>query len=239
MNYRLIYNRLTDKECIGYRSKQDNMYYEAHHIKPRCFGGKGDCRNIQHPNIILLTPKEHYIAHLLLTRIYPESPAMWKALWSMCTVDPNKSRYKPSARMYNQIRENYIKAVKGSGNHFFGRKHNQLSLIKIAEASKGRKPNLGKKLSEETRKKMSDARKGKIFITDATKKKISKSMGGGNHYRAIPIMCEKTNKVFGSGKELSEFIGVPFSTVRRWLNGTTNPPSSFHYKRQQLAYDQQ
>lgn len=236
MDYKTIYQKLTDKVRLGYRSKKDGMYYEAHHIKPRCFGGEGDGRNTKHPNIVLLTPKEHYIAHLLLTVIYPDSPAIWKAFWNMCQTG-KKERYRPSAKKYQIIRNSYIVSIQGPGNHFYGKRHKQESLIKIGGASKGRKPNLGNKYSKETRARLSYIAKQRKLSED-TKKKIGKAIGGGNHYKAIPIVCTKTGKIFGSGKELSEFTNIPFSTVRRWLNGTTMPPENFHYKRQNLAYDQ-
>jgi len=42
-------------------------YYETHHIKARCMGGE-DIED----NLVLLTYKEHIIAHLLLFTINPE-----------------------------------------------------------------------------------------------------------------------------------------------------------------------
>lgn len=39
------------------REKKSGVYYESHHIIPRCMGGK---------QTILLTAKEHFICHLLL-----------------------------------------------------------------------------------------------------------------------------------------------------------------------------
>lgn len=218
------------------RTKNNGVYYEAHHIIPVCFGGLGDGRNLKHPNIVLLTPKEHYIAHLLLVAIYPDSACMLKALWNMSSVGSDL-RYKPSARTFHRIREEYAKNIRGEKASFYGKKHSKESLLKISIASKGRKPNLGKKLSDETKKKISKSHMGKT-ITDESKKKIQKALSGGNHYNAIPVICTKTGKIFGSGKELSEFTKIPFSTIRRWLNGYTKSPANFHYKRQQLAYDQ-
>jgi hypothetical protein len=236
MNYKNIYNNLTDKNRFGYRTKNNGVYYEAHHIVPVCFGGDGDRRNINHPNIILLTPKEHYLAHLLLVKIYPSSPCMKKALWNMCSTNKGK-RYIPSAKIFEQIRSEYIESVKGKNGTFYGKTHTKESLIKIGNASKGRKHNLGKKHTDEFKRKLSEIRKG-THLSKETKEKISKTIGGGNHYKAIPIVCKKTGKIFGSGKELSIETGIPFSTIRRWLNGTTPPPKTFHYIRQSLAYDQ-
>jgi hypothetical protein len=230
MDYRKIYNKLTDKQRLNNRRKGSGIYYEAHHILPRSFGGKGDCRNINHPNIVLLTPKEHYIAHLLLTVIYPESPAMMKALWNMCNTRKDY-RYKPSARSFEKIRMLYIQSVQGTGGSFYGKKHTSESLAKIGSASKGRQANLGKKHSEKTKKYLSDIAKQRV-LSDETKEKISASISGGKHYNAKPIVCLKTGITFGSGKELSVYLNIPFSTIRSYLNGSSKKiPDSFHYKR--------
>jgi hypothetical protein len=229
MDYRKIYNDLMVKAKGEYRTKSSNTYYEAHHIKPKSFGGEGDCRNTKHPNIVLLTPKEHYIAHLLLVNIYPDSPAMYRALWSMCTTKQNV-RYSPSSRTYCRIRVEYIKNTIGSNNHFFGKIHTSDSRKKIGIASVGRQTFLGKKHSLETKQKISEFRKGKLLSADC-KQKISLSISGGRHYNAKRIECTKTGNIFGSGKELSEYLSIPFSTVRAYLNGSLRKPDWFSYKR--------
>ena len=43
----------------------DGVYYEAHHIIPKCLGGTGKSR-ARDKNIIWLLPAEHLIAHYLL-----------------------------------------------------------------------------------------------------------------------------------------------------------------------------
>lgn len=229
MDYKKIYNTLITNIKNERRVKSDNVLYEGHHIKPRCFKGEGDSRNSNHPNIVLLTPKEHYIAHLLLVRIYPDSPGMKKALWNMCNTG-SKSRYKPSAKVYEKIRKEYVQSVLGENNHFYGKKHSEESKKKIGVSSKGRKTFLNKKHSDETKEKIKNAARGRK-IKEETKQKISDSISGGNHYNAKKIICIETNKIYGSGKELSEEINIPFSTIRRWLNGTTKPPENFKYKR--------
>jgi len=236
MDYKKTYEALMSKCKNQNRKKGTGVYYEAHHVVPVCFGGKGDRRNTKHPNIVLLTAKEHYVAHLLLVAIYPVSPCMLKALWNMCQTG-KVERYRPSARTFERIRSEYAEKTVGKNASFFGRRHTQESLIKIGTASKGRKANLGNKYSEETCKRLSEIAKQRKFSKE-TRKKISAAIGGGKHYKAIPIVCKKTGQIFGSGRELFEFINIPFSTIRRWLNGTTPPPKTFHYYRQNLAYDQ-
>jgi hypothetical protein len=58
MNYQKIYNDLIEK-----RKKQPYTkgYSEKHHIIPKSLGGSDD-----KDNLVLLTAKEHYIAHALL-----------------------------------------------------------------------------------------------------------------------------------------------------------------------------
>ena len=64
--------------------------YEKHHIVPHSMGGSDD-----ENNIILLTPREHYIAHWILAHAY--GGKMWYAFWMMNTDTRYKHyRYKNS-----------------------------------------------------------------------------------------------------------------------------------------------
>lgn len=65
MDYKKIYNNLITRGLN--RKPAIDTYYEKHHIVPRCLGGSDDVTNLVH-----LTPEEHYIAHQLLIKIYPE-----------------------------------------------------------------------------------------------------------------------------------------------------------------------
>jgi len=57
---------------------------ERHHINPRCLGGDDSPGNL-----IKLTRREHFIAHRLLRRAYPDSHGLQFAFFSMC----NSKRY--------------------------------------------------------------------------------------------------------------------------------------------------
>lgn len=232
MDYKKVYYKLMNKAKLENRKKSNVIYFEAHHIKPKSFGGEGDCRNTNHPNIVLLTPKEHYIAHLLLTKIYPNSSAMHTALWNMLITKQNV-RYKPSSKTYSKVREAYILSTKGTTNPFYGKSHNAETKQKISIKAKGNTRWLGKNHTEDSKIKMSNHKKGKL-LNELIKLKIKQSTSGGNHYNAKPVICMLTKNTFGSGRELSNYLNIPFSTVRRYLNGTTNPPKWFHYKRLKL-----
>lgn len=64
MNYLETYNRLVAKARARGAASKDS-YAERHHIVPRSEGGSDDKQNL-----VDFTAREHYIAHLLLAKIY-------------------------------------------------------------------------------------------------------------------------------------------------------------------------
>ena len=106
MDFQKTYNQLIVKARTEVRVKGQNVYYEAHHIVPECIGGEGTVwawKN--HPNIILLTPKEHYVAHLLLCEIHPNEKKLKFALWRMANPGNRPLDYKMSSSGYDRLRK--------------------------------------------------------------------------------------------------------------------------------------
>lgn len=62
MNYQAHYDRLIERARL--RQKPE-VYCENHHIVPKCLGGSD-----KPENLVYLTAKEHYVAHLLTARVY-------------------------------------------------------------------------------------------------------------------------------------------------------------------------
>jgi len=113
MDYRSIYKDLIAKAKAELRNKSKERYYEVHHIKPKSLGGTGKNHEWQtHPNLVLLTAKEHFVAHLLLCEIYPDNQKLKKALWALVNATKN-NRYKVSARVYQRTKQDYIQTIKG------------------------------------------------------------------------------------------------------------------------------
>jgi hypothetical protein len=106
MNYKKVYDSIIENAKSLDRQKKKGTYYEAHHIVPKCLGGDGNYRDWHwHPNIVLLTYKEHYICHKLLCRIYPNNRKILFALVAMGQINNRSKRYKLSARGYQEIKE--------------------------------------------------------------------------------------------------------------------------------------
>ena len=60
MNYQKVYDQLVQKNHVF----SEGEYFETHHKIPLSLGGNNDVSNL-----VNLTAREHYIAHLLLVKI--------------------------------------------------------------------------------------------------------------------------------------------------------------------------
>jgi mRNA-degrading endonuclease YafQ of YafQ-DinJ toxin-antitoxin module len=113
MNYNLHYTRLIDRA----RARTLPGYKEKHHIVPRCMGGTNDPANL-----VELTAREHFIAHLLLLKIYPNKKSLIKAVNLMCLY--NEKQDRSLNKMYGWLKEKFAtemsRSQKGHGNSQFG-----------------------------------------------------------------------------------------------------------------------
>jgi len=91
MDYKKIYESLVQKAKI----RNIDSYVESHHILPKCIGGSNEKENL-----VNLTPEEHYLAHQLLVKIYPNNHSLIKAASMMI---PNR----PSNKMYGWLKRKF------------------------------------------------------------------------------------------------------------------------------------
>jgi|AntAceMinimDraft_18_1070375.scaffolds.fasta_scaffold09713_2 hypothetical protein len=208
MNYQKVYNNIIknakSKNRIKLRKNQKNyIYYEKHHITPKCLGGRD-----KDDNLVLLTAKEHYVVHKLLTYIYTKNKRKLVNAFHRMTFDKNGNR-KISSRDYEYAK--FLKVTtpiseetrQKMRDHIFTDEHRK----KLSESHKGLKyenrtlpsmkgmlnPFYNKKHSDETKRKMSESAKnrkpnrlGKKH-SDETKRKMSESAKNRKN-RQIKIM---------------------------------------------------
>ena len=106
MDYKKIYEQLINKGSN--RAPEKNMYYENHHIIPKCLGGTDISSNL-----VYLTAEEHFFAHQLLVKIYPENKKLMSALSKMCS---SSSKNKRTNKWYGWIRKRYSLSMSGENN---------------------------------------------------------------------------------------------------------------------------
>lgn len=168
MNYQKIYNNICNRG--KQRILDVGVYSERHHIIPKCLGGTD-----VDSNITILTAKEHYLCHLILsTKLYPDNYKLAYALYSMCVRHKDRTvGYVLSSRKYDEIRIRSIKLMGdykrtnppiGKKNGMFGRHHTDETREKQSEIRKewirvNGHPNLGNKYSDDIRHKISEIKK--------------------------------------------------------------------------------
>jgi hypothetical protein len=201
MDYKKIYEDLISKARSKSRKRFKRndaryVYYEKHHIVPKCLGGS-DSKD----NLVFLTGKEHFVAHKLLVEIYSEEKSLIYGLIRMLYSGENHRRdYKISSREYERLK---IKNSKLVSERFRG--------IKLSESHKKKisKSHLGIGHTEETKIKLSKSHSGKNSYTygkplpKETRDKIRQSKLGDK------------NPMFGKFGELNHNFERPLSIEHR------------------------
>ena len=216
MNYNRIYNQLIEKAKL--ENNLDNVYYERHHIIPKSLGGPNT-----KSNLVKLVPRQHYIAHLLLYKIYKDK----------CVDGVDKTPYYKMLRALSAMVQ-FPAAYNGQGEVLrlfkFGSKNydtwKRELTIKKKKKSKERIQNLSEEDKKQISKKISGALKEKWKTqkfpwigkkhSEETLKKM-KEYKDKNH----PQLGEK-NSQFGTrcvyNEELRKTIHIKASDVESYLN---------------------
>ena len=114
---------------------------------------------------------------------------------------------------------------------------------KISKALKGNRNNLGRKVSEETRRKISDAQIGKI-VSEETKKKQSEIAKKRKHkpcsnetkkkisekHNKKKIICLETNEVFDSIQECRRKTGIEATSICAVCKGKHKTAKGYSFK---------
>lgn len=206
MNYQKHYNNLINRA----NNRIIDSYTEKHHIIPRCIGGQDSIENL-----VKLTPEEHYVAHQLLIKIYPNEPKMVLAARYM-TNGNKKNGGRINNKMYGWIKKRFSLAMAELSS---GKKQSSETIEKRKESRQWYKH------SDETKEKISESNKGKhnFTHTEESKKKISQSqIGRPSGMLGKTHSAETKNKIsaYNKGKTISDTqrkkisdakIGVKFS----------------------------
>lgn len=125
MDYEKHYNMLIERG----RNRMLNEYTEKHHVVPKCLGGTDDKENL-----VALTPEEHYLAHLLLVKIYPKCNPLVQAAVIMSSHNTN---YRVNNKLYGWLRRRASLAAKeriamnGHPKGMLGKKHDIDNLVNV------------------------------------------------------------------------------------------------------------
>ena len=194
MNNQKIYDQIISRS----RNREMPAVVEKHHVVPRCLGGTNAKENIAY-----LSPREHFICHLLLTKMY-DGEARKKMLYAFlmmsrgCRRKNQHERYTPSSKLFHSLKQDAYQALRG-------RIISDVTRKIISEKAKLRPSSFkGKTHSAESREKQSAAKRGKEQHPNSRK--------ALNEYRATNKARhlhtpEIASKISNSKREKSPLIG--------------------------------
>lgn len=188
MDYRWHYDALIARA----RPRVLDCYVERHHVFPRCLGGSDEP-----VNLVALTPEEHFVAHLLLTKIHPDNRSLVMAAWAMTLG--RAGRRSATNKRVGVLRRRMSEAVKEfqlgrpkSESQKAAMSKARLNLIYTPELREKLAANRGKKLNETQRAALLLATKGKPLSEEhRAKLKAPK----GPQLQAVCPRCAKTGGV--------------------------------------------
>jgi len=203
MDYSRLYYNITNKKSRIFLTDE---YTEKHHIIPRCFGGL----DTDH-NLVELSLKEHFIAHLLLCKIYPENKKLLYAFNLM------SKRAKINSNLYKSTREKFYKELsisakqrikdKGHPKGMKGKKHSTETKNKI-------RINSAHPQTEETKNKIREKHFNKSDLElKIISEKISKSKTGIPRSVETKSLLSKKMKEFYSNGHIHQSQGKTYDEL--------------------------
>lgn len=152
-------------------------------------------------NLVLLTAREHVIAHVLLHKSHPDNDKLGLAVWEMLgiTGKAKQKRVRPKSWQIELARKakseammgdknpakqaSFIEKTSGANNHFYGKNHTAETKKKISDAK------TGKKLGQDTIAKMKERWRvrphpfvGRNHKEETKEKLRAKALSRGNEY---------------------------------------------------------
>lgn len=175
MDYEKIYNKLIEYRKQNILTEDNCEYFESHHIVPKSIDKK---LKYKKSNKINLTVREHFIAHLLLKQIYKKKYGIdsyqYQSMVKTCFLFANKHKdMHINSRTIERLRIAYKKLPSPrKGVHLSQETKEKLRQI-----------NLGKKQSEETKRKRLETRikNGNNKLSEKHKQILIQSRLGSKH----------------------------------------------------------
>lgn len=210
--------------------KENGNYFEGHHIIPKSKGGSGNSnRPKNNPNIVLLTAREHFLAHWLLWRIYRDRQTSL-SFHKMLSINKNQNRIT-SSRGYQEAKESFRltnlgnQYGKGKTKVISDEQKKKQSLIMKGKYVGSKNPFFNKKHSEETKEKIRKSREG-----------IDKDKIWNYNGKKIILKDNKIVAEFDNSEDVAKFIGCSHSNVRHVLSGKQKTAKGYQIKHSKEYY---
>ena len=151
-------------------------YIENHHIIPRSLGGTNDANNL-----VKLTAKEHFICHLLLTKITSGNAKskMIFAFVAMSRTSSNQERYKVNSKLFESLKKQKIHTLESRKKMSIsatGKKQTLETIGKRVAYLRGKEsPIKGKSIHSEQSKQKISSRQKQLLSTLSAEEKAART----------------------------------------------------------------
>jgi hypothetical protein len=185
--YTAWYQSIVDRA----KTRTIDGYSEKHHIIPKTLGGTN-----KKENLVLLTAREHFICHLLLTKM-TEGPQRNKMIYAlhMLSNASNKlhKRYVPSSKLYEYERKLFSETHSNrmKENHPLKNPVHKLS-HQIAIAKRGSTSVKGVKRSESMKEKM----RNRVWSEKAVENRLNNCLKAAEARKGSTWAEEKRQQMF-------------------------------------------
>ena len=210
--YSVWYFALMEKASNrGWERKTSSDYIEGHHVVPRSISGD----TMRTGEIVFLTAREHFIAHLLLPKMLSgkQKQKMQLALHRLTTG--NGKNYCKSSHLYESIKKQHAEAASSrSTDYWASLTKEQRSAMRAGENNS----RWGAIVTESTRQKIRVANTGRfskekhplwgVGHSEETKRKMSANRKG----------CVQLLKWFNDGE--NQYFVLPEKALAHWNKGT-------------------
>ena len=188
--YTHTYFKIINKSRNQSRIRNKDTYYESHHVIPYSIEKNNET--------VLLTAKEHFICHLLLTKMCLNIRHHYRMLNAFQMMSNTRNIGRCTSAIYSKLKKEIAQAKSilnsGEENPFYGQSHSlevrekMKAQKKLLDLTGNKNPNYGKRHSpeirklisiakqnpsEESRKRISDAARNRIPASAETRAKIS------------------------------------------------------------------
>ena len=210
MNYQNTYNSII-KNAKDRNWQKGDVVLETHHIIPRSCGGGNE-----KDNLVNLTPREHFVCHLLLVKLYEGTEFYTK----MIRASVMMTRGSVNSRIYQRIKQIHVENLR---QQVISEKQKKA----ISIANTGNKGRTGHKNNDNQRKAnaLVNGRKSRGIFTEREKESFKK-LAEMNRRRCIgkkpanTMQIEYNGVVYQGWDELSESTGI---TRWMYLNNSFDP----------------
>lgn len=215
MNYLKVYCNLIRK---AENRTLPEGYTEKHHTFPKSIFGNNN-------RVVVLTAREHYIAHALLEKICikrygidnEKTRKMTYSHWMMRVGKDGRHKRYYNSTLYETLKVRMSESLSGKNNPFYGKKHPPELVKYFSESQKGEKHHYyGKSLSAEHRRKIAEAHRGKNkpLLTEEHKEKLRQASTGKKHTEETKLKLS----LLKSGENNPNFGKTPSPETRTKLS---------------------